>query len=349
MSCLKHFPGKGRVEVDAHIDLPTLDVPIATMLSSELRPFREIPGDSIMPSHIYMPQMQANRVPASMSREILIELARNMLGYRGVLVADDLGMGGVSNYFSPEEAAVEGLRNGMDFLTFCHVPEVQKRAKKAVIKAVEQSGELTGRLEESLERVETFRRKATAMKLEPLNVIGTDESLSTMQRISDASITAILEDESLVPLSLEAVTAIYSVRLSRLVQVEDGPLKGVPAVARELAQMSDCPLIDFDGKISVEEAIILADKAPRKGVRIVFTENAHLSAGQREFLMQLSRRPGRTLLIALRNPYDAFIKGVKNSILSYGYETLSQKSLLKVLTGEIKPQGVLPVEIPQEV
>jgi len=170
-----------------------------------------------------------------------------------------------------------------------------------------------------------------------------------MQRISDASITAILEDESLVPLSLEAVTAIYSVRLSRLVQVEDGPLKGVPAVARELAQMSDCPLIDFDGKISVEEAIILADKAPRKGVRIVFTENAHLSAGQREFLMQLSRRPGRTLLIALRNPYDAFIKGVKNSILSYGYETLSQKSLLKVLTGEIKPQGVLPVEIPQEV
>lgn len=349
MSCLKHFPGKGRVEVDAHIDLPTLDVPIATMLSSELRPFREIPGDSIMPSHIYMPQMQAKRVPASMSREILIELARNMLGYRGVLVADDLGMGGVSNYFSPEEAAVEGLRNGMDFLTFCHVPEVQKRAKKAVIKAVEQSGELTGRLEESLERVETFRRKATAMKLEPLNVIGTDESLSTMQRISDASITAILEDESLVPLSLEAVTAIYSVRLSRLVQVEDGPLKGVPAVARELAQMSDCPLIDFDGKISVEEAIILADKAPRKGVRIVFTENAHLSAGQREFLMQLSRRPGRTLLIALRNPYDAFIKGVKNSILSYGYETLSQKSLLKVLTGEIKPQGVLPVEIPQEV
>ncbi len=349
MSCLKHFPGKGRVSVDAHIDLPTLDVPLSTIMEDELRPFREVPVDSMMPSHIYMPQLQHSRVPASMSREILTDLARETLGYRGILVADDLGMGGVSNYFSPEEAAVEGLRSGMDYLTYCHNPDVQRRAKRALIKAVESSPELGRRLEESLERVEIFRRKASSVERGSLECIGTSENRRKMQAISDESITTILEDSSLIPLPVESITAIYTVRLSRQIQVEDGPKRGTPGVARELAQMVDSPLIDFDTKLSVEEATKLAESAPRKGVRIVFTENAHLSDGQRTLLTLLSQKTGRLLVIALRNPYDAFIEGVKNAVLCYGYETVSQKSLIKVLHGEIRATGVLPVEVPQEV
>ncbi|HDP76606.1 MAG TPA: beta-N-acetylhexosaminidase, partial [Mesotoga infera] len=110
-----------------------------------------------------------------------------------------------------------------------------------------------------------------------------------------------------------------------------------------------CPIIDFSANLTVEEADRLAANTPGKGVRLVFTENAHLHEGQRELLLKLSQRTGRTLVIALRNPYDAFLKGVKNCVISYGYEAVSQRSLKKVLCGTIKTQGKLPVRIPQEV
>jgi len=349
MCCLKHFPGKGRVDVDAHLDLPTLDIPKSLLYEYELRPFKEIRADSIMPSHIYMPQIQASRVPASMSREILMDLARKVLNYRGVLVADDLGMGGVSNYFTPEEAAMQGLINGMDYLTYCHDPVVQRRVKKILIREIEKSRDLERRFQESLQRVEKFRVEATSVDRLSIEEIASQESLNAMQEISDRSITAILEDSSLLPLPIESVSGILSVRLSRLVQVEDGPQKGVPTLAREIAQMADCPIIDFSANLTVEEADRLAANTPGKGVRLVFTENAHLHEGQRELLLKLSQRTGRTLVIALRNPYDAFLKGVKNCVISYGYEAVSQRSLKKVLYGTIKTQGKLPVRIPQEV
>ncbi|NLT45214.1 MAG: beta-N-acetylhexosaminidase, partial [Thermotogaceae bacterium] len=283
------------------------------------------------------------------SREILTDLARNVLNYQGVLVADDLGMGGVSNYFSPEEAAIEGLKNGMDYLTYCHEPEIQRRVKRYLTRKIERSSELEARLQESLKRVESFRMKAVTFEKNSLDEISSSENQRAMQEISDRSITAILDDKSLLPLSLSSVSAIYSVRLSRLVQVEDGPQRGIPKVAKEIAQMVDCPVIDYAAGMTVEEANELVSSAPRKGIRVVFTENAHLHDGQREFLMRLSQRTGRTLVIALRNPYDAFIKGVNNCVLSYGYEGVSQRSILKAIKGRIAAEGKLPVSIPQEV
>ncbi|MGC9320750.1 MAG: hypothetical protein ACP5FY_00650 [Kosmotogaceae bacterium] len=51
----------------------------------------------------------------------------------------------------------------------------------------------------------------------------------------------------------------------------------------------------------------------------------------------------------MRNPYDSFVEGVKNCIISYGYEAVSQRSLKQILDGTIKAQGKLPIKIPQEV
>jgi beta-N-acetylhexosaminidase len=191
--------------------------------------------------------------------------------------------------------------------------------------------------------------KAVSSARVSLEGIGSPESLKTMQEISDNSITAILNDRSLLPLPVSDVSTIFAVRLSRLVQVEDGPQKGVPAVAREIAQITDSPVVDFAPNLTVDEAARIAASAPGKGIKLVFTENAHLHDGQRELLFRLSQRTGRMLVIALRNPYDAFVNGVKNCILSYGYEAVSQKSIMKVLKGTIVAEGKLPVKIPQEV
>jgi len=343
LTCLKHFPGLGRVDVDAHLDLPVLDLSEDELLKFELVPFCRIRAESVMPSHIYLPKIQARREPASMSEEVLTSLARRKLGYEGVLVADDLLMGGVTNYFAAEEAAVQAFRAGMDVLSICHQPETQHAAKEAVQRAVESSLALQKRLEKSLGRVEKLRERALSAPAFSLDVVGSAEHMEKMERISAGSVTAILRNPRILPLDFGRVKAVYSVRLSRMIQVEDAAQRGIPWVAKVIAERSRRPVLDFTVDMSMEEAVRLAAAAPEEGLIVLFTENAHLHAGQTRLVEGLTRRAGCLLLIALRNPYDSFIAGVENCLISYGYETVAQRSLLQVLEGANAPTGRLPV------
>jgi len=343
LACLKHFPGKGRVDVDAHLDLPVLELNLEELMEFELVPFQHIPSESVMPSHIYLPKLQMRREPASMAEEVLTGLARQRLGYEGVLVADDLLMGGVTNYFSVEEAAIKSLQSGMDVLSVCHHPEVQMATKDAVLKTVERSPALQNRLNESLDRVERLRRKAFSAPEFPIDIVGSTEHMEEMERIADQSITAMLHDPGILPLDFNLVSGIYTVRLTRMVQVEDAADAGIPWVAKVVAEKSRAPLVSFDARISIEEAFKIASTVPEKGLVVMFTENAHLHKGQKRLVEELAKRANKFLLIALRNPYDCFIAGVRNCLISYGYEMVSQRSLLKVLEGMIKPTGCLPI------
>lgn len=343
LTCLKHFPGLGRVDVDPHLDLPVLDLPEEELLKFDLVPFQRIRAESVMPSHVHLPKLQARREPASMSKEVLTDLARQKLGYEGVLVADDLLMSGITNYFPAEEATVQAFRAGMDVLAICHGPDLQNAAKDALLAAVERSPMLQERLIESLHRVDLLRERALAAPEFPLDVVGNGEHMEEMERIAEGSVTALLRDPQILPLAFSSVTAVYSVRLSRMVQVEDAAQRGVPWIAGVVAERSRRPVLDFAAEMSTEEAVRLAAAAPEEGLVVLFTENAHLYAGQTRLVEELARRAGGLLLIALRNPYDSFIAGVENSLISYGYEAVSQQSLLKVLEGAIAPAGRLPV------
>lgn len=344
LSCLKHFPGKGRVAVDAHLDLPVLPIGKEELDNWELVPFRELKADSMMPSHIYLSKIQEKKEPATMSVDILTGIGRDELGYDGIFVADDMLMGGIKNYYSPAEAVVQCFRAGMDVLTYCHIPETQIEAKRNLVKAIESDPALQKRLEESLERVEVFRKKALSAKRVSLEEVGTKENLESIERITDQSITALLKDPSIVPLKSDEVAAVYSVKLTRLVQVEDGPAAGVPDVAKSVAEEIGVNLNSFEANIPGETAMEIVNTVPSKGTVVVFTENAHLHPGQKKIVEELAKQSEKLLVVALRNPYDAFIDGVDNAVLSYGYELVQQRSLLKVLKGEIKPKGKLPVK-----
>ena len=68
-----------------------------------------------MTSHILLPQIDAEN-PATMSRDILIGLLREELGFSGVIVSDALDMAGASAGRGIPDAAVRALRAGCDLL-----------------------------------------------------------------------------------------------------------------------------------------------------------------------------------------------------------------------------------------
>ena len=94
VACVKHFPGHGDTDVDSHKALPVVDKDLHDLVNVELVPFQaavEAGIDMVMTSHVLFPALDDDH-PATMSREVLHGLLRERLGYKGVVISDDLEM-----------------------------------------------------------------------------------------------------------------------------------------------------------------------------------------------------------------------------------------------------------------
>jgi beta-N-acetylhexosaminidase len=121
VSCPKHFPGHGDTAVDSHHGLPVVEHDLETLRSRELKPFKatiDAGVRMIMTSHIVFPKIDPN-VPATMSKRIIGGLLREELGFNGVVVTDDIGMGAVRDMFDHPEAAEQMMNAGTDLIDIC--------------------------------------------------------------------------------------------------------------------------------------------------------------------------------------------------------------------------------------
>lgn len=139
-SCIKHFPGKGEAAVDAHIDLPTIRAPKSRLLRVHIAPFaRAIAAGvpSLMTTHASYPALDPSLEMATFSRPIAHDLLRKKLGFQGLLISDDLGMGAIVRRGTPEQASVKALAAGHDLLIIAESQTRQRAAAEAVARALD--------------------------------------------------------------------------------------------------------------------------------------------------------------------------------------------------------------------
>jgi beta-N-acetylhexosaminidase len=114
-SAAKHFPGHGRTEVDSHFGLPSIDISFDEWIESDAIPFAAAAQEGvemIMLGHLVYSQW--DDAPASISRAAVKHL-REDIGFDGVAITDDLGMGAMSTY-SPFELADRAIKAGIDLM-----------------------------------------------------------------------------------------------------------------------------------------------------------------------------------------------------------------------------------------
>lgn len=119
IGCLKHFPGLGSANIDPHKSLPTVDRNLATLNNVDLVPYRTLINEGIVPmvmvTHILNPQLDPN-LPTSLSPNVVTNLLRNQLNFKGVIISDTLWMGGISNTYSLSQAAILAINAGTNLI-----------------------------------------------------------------------------------------------------------------------------------------------------------------------------------------------------------------------------------------
>jgi beta-N-acetylhexosaminidase len=119
-NCGKHFPGHGWVEADSHLALPVDDRPLEA-LREDLRPYRELVLDAVMPAHVIYRQVDAEHT-ACFSR-IWHDCLRNDIGFDGVVFSDDLSMLGASVAGDALARVKAAYAAGCDMLLLCNTPD----------------------------------------------------------------------------------------------------------------------------------------------------------------------------------------------------------------------------------
>jgi beta-N-acetylhexosaminidase len=161
IGCGKHFPGLGEANLDTHHELPAVRKSWKKMRAQDLAPYRSLRSKLpfVMVAHAAYPKVTGDPVPASLSSKWMAGILRKKLGYRGLVLSDDLEMGGVLAAASIEEAAVETLRAGADAYLVCHNEAHVTGTYEAVVKEAERDPAFARSIQEKVRHVVAYKKK----------------------------------------------------------------------------------------------------------------------------------------------------------------------------------------------
>ncbi len=161
LGCGKHFPGLGEANLDTHHELPAIHKKGRRLWSQDLYPYRKLRKELpfVMVAHAAYPAVTCDRTPASISHKWISEILREKIGYRGLVISDDLEMGGVLAAGSIEHAAIETIRAGADLFLVCHQEEHVWATYRAVLKEAENDRQFARLVQRAARRVLEFKKR----------------------------------------------------------------------------------------------------------------------------------------------------------------------------------------------
>ena len=115
---LKHLPGHGRATADSHLKLPVVDTDRETLEKTDFAAFRPLAGLPLgMTAHVVFSAIDPAQ-PATTSVTIVDQVIRGFIGFRGLLMSDDVSMGALSGTIAERSRA--SLAAGCDVVLHCN-------------------------------------------------------------------------------------------------------------------------------------------------------------------------------------------------------------------------------------
>ncbi|MGH7357167.1 MAG: beta-N-acetylhexosaminidase [Candidatus Rokuibacteriota bacterium] len=334
-ACVKHFPGKGHSPLDAHLTLPTIDSTWDEMHATHLPPFLEAIAagvECVMTSHPVYRHLDPAGVPATFSRLIVEDFLRGEVGFRGVIVSDDLEMGAVTQTCPIGEATVRAAAAGHDLLLVCHTEPSQRAAAEALVDAYRAKRLPRHDLEAAVERVRRLRGHRAARAEGGVPAAETDGAALAMAMATRA-VTELGVRPAGWRRALNGRVCVIVPRFSELaprITIEDALQSEAGWVERAFAPVGvRCEPLVVAVEPSDTEIVEAADRAAGAGATVLFLFDAHLYPSNRALLDRVQQRARALAVVLLRDPWDAALlaPGVLG-ITAYGFRDCQLRAVV---------------------
>lgn len=209
-ACAKHFPGDGIDDFDQHAVTSVNSLPLEKWKAISGRTFSAaFEGGvwSTMIGHIALPAWDAELTdarktlrPATVSKRITTDLLRREMGFQGLVVTDDMNMGGVSGYMNRKDRVVGCINAGCDMLLFPELPLDYQTLVDA-----HRAGLLTKeRIDQAARRVLEFKARLNLHRGDPAGRKATAEETRQFQtasrKVAEGAICCVRDVNKLLPL-----------------------------------------------------------------------------------------------------------------------------------------------------
>ena len=171
IACGKHFPGHGDTSIDSHLGLPSQTLGLDALRARELKPFAaaiDAGLSMILLAHILYPAVDPD-APVALSRRFATGILREELGFAGVAISDDIGMGAMKGLFDSPDSAVRLIESGCDMVMVCAQFTGTGRARgfaQAILAAIEEGRLDSGLLARSRARIENLLARVPSNEVE---------------------------------------------------------------------------------------------------------------------------------------------------------------------------------------
>ncbi len=355
ITTVKHFPGHGNTSTDSHQDMPVISGTREELMTNELDPFIKAINSgvqSVMIGHLSVPAFEPDNIPATLSKRIITDLLKNELQFKGLVVTDAMNMNAVTRYYSVAQASVMAIKAGIDILL---MPPDEDIAVSSISDAV-YSGEIpVERINESVRKILAAKVWTGVDKIKTTDIasipsfVGSRKNVFIAEEIAEKSITLVKNENNIIPLAPEKFysTAVISITdnvtegeyFNELCDQEFGYIKTITLgstssdkdfrKAMSIARSSDLIIIPSFVKVKAYQGTVL------------------MKEKQAEFVNQVLQLDKPSLIISFGNPYLlSMFPGAGTYIATYGDAVVSQKAVLRAITGKTDITGKLPVTIP---
>lgn len=187
-----HFPVHSATPDDSHEVIPVIDLPYEEA-REHLKPYAAAIAAglrTICTAHLRWPDVDPDNI-GTLSRKILVDLLREELGFRGIVVADGIGMEGFMRVGSMAESMVAAVNAGCDSICVTErVPWAQRMVRDVLLDAVRAGRISESRLDEAVGKNIAFVDWLGLMSADPLTKEGAE---AAFENLNESAFLASLE------------------------------------------------------------------------------------------------------------------------------------------------------------
>ena len=344
----KHFPGHGDTATDSHKTLPVLNFDIERLDSIELYPYKHLFKSnltSVMIAHLSVKSLEPNQdLPTSLSYNVVTNLLKKKLNFKGLILTDALNMRGAANYAKPGEIDLAAFIAGNDMLL---IPEDVPAAVVKITAALDEKVFSEGRLNFSVIKILKAKYWAGLNKLKPVNLDYLEEDLNS---ISDELLHRKLVENSISLLKNESlVFPIQNLDKKKIAYIKLGDAENNDFVN----MLKNYTTIDVVSSENLDELIT---KLKPYNLVIVGFHKSNLNPWKdykfkdKELVwLQEIARTKTVILDIFASPYSLLqfktFKNINGLLLSYQNSKVSQEISAQMIFGALETKGKLPVSV----
>jgi beta-N-acetylhexosaminidase len=353
LTTAKHFPGHGDTNVDSHLELPLLPFTRQRLDSLEEYPFREAIAaglNGVMVAHMDIPALDsAKNRPSTLSRKIITGVLKDSLGFKGLVVSDAMEMKAVTKNYPEGEAELQAFLAGNDIIELSlklkkSILKIRKAIRKGLISNIEFEAKVKKVLAAKYWAGLSDRKDIDQTNL--VADLNREPARQLIQQLSDASVTLLKGDEQTVRLNPIQRTAIVSIGVDGYTVFQTELAKWTANSHLFLVNKST-PVADLNRILTMlnqydKVYVSINDTRARPASKLDY------SNGVKEFIAALTAHKN-VVMTVFANAYTiAGLPGIEKSaglMVCYQMSNELQRSAVKVITGQLKPTGKLPVSV----